>query len=198
MYFLLGALWACEILAIKEFFMPDLSLVHRMTAYTAWADDVMLRNAEQLSEAELSAPRDALFRSITGTFDHTLVVAEIFKAHIEGKSHPHTARHRDTVLPFDAVAGRLRAMNDHYVALARRWTETELAEVISFEFVGGGEGRMSREDILLHFVNHATYHRGFVSTLLFQLKTKGAASDLTVFLRDIWPEMSSRIGEAAQ
>ena len=174
--------------------MPDLSTVHRMTAYMAWADDVVLRNAEGLPDAELSAPRDALFKSIAGTFDHILVVAEIFRAHLEGRDHPHRARYRGETLPFPEVARRLRDMDEHYVGLARRWSEAELAETITFEFVGGGEGALTREDILLHLVNHATYHRGFVSTLLFPLKTKGAPNDLTVFLRDVWPDMSRAIG----
>ncbi len=178
--------------------MSDPSLTHRMTAYMAWADDVMLRNAEQLSEDDLSTPRDSLFKSITGTFDHTLVVAEMFKAHLEGKTHPHQTRSRAELLPFSEVAKRLRLMNDYYVALARKWTDAELAEVITFDFVGGGEGQMSREDILLHLVNHATYHRGFVSTLLFPLKTKGGASDLTVFLRDVWPDIAANLKETTQ
>lgn len=178
--------------------MPDLSLVHRMTAYMAWADDVMLKNAEQLPDSELTAPRDALFGSIAGTFDHTLVVGEIFRAHLEGRDHPHNARYRDEALPFPEVARRLREMNDYYVGLARTWTDAELAETITFEFVGGGEGAMTRENTLLHLVNHATYHRGFVSTLLYPLTIGGAASDLTVFLRDIWPEMSRAIREKAQ
>lgn len=178
--------------------MPDLSLTHRMSAYTAWADDVMLKTAEQLSEAELSAPRDALFKSIAGTFDHTLVVAEMFKAHLLGRTHSHTARHRAEALPFSEVAQRLRSMNDYYVSQAREWTNVELAEVIRFQFVGGGEGQMTREDILLHLANHATYHRGFVSTLLFPLKTKGSASDLTVFLRDVWPDMATKIKEIGE
>lgn len=170
--------------------MPDLSTVHRMTAYMAWADDVVLKNAEQLPDAELTAPRDALFGSVSGTFDHTLVVAEIFRAHLEGRDHPHRARHRADALPFPEVARRLRAMNTHYVELARRWTEDELSETVAFEFVGGGDGAMTREDILLHLVNHSTYHRGFVSTLLYPLKAKGGPNDLTVFLRDVWPAMS--------
>lgn len=170
--------------------MPDLSTVHRMTAYMAWADDVMLRNAQQLPDHEMMAPRDALFGSIAGTFDHLLVVGEIFQAHLEGRGHSHQARHRSQALPFPDVARRLRDMNDYYVGLARRWTEAELAEVIDFTIVGGGEGAMTREDILLHLVNHATYHRGFVSTLLYPRRVKGAATDLTVFLRDAWPEMS--------
>jgi len=34
-----------------------------MTAYMAWADDVMLTGADQLSDAELIAPREALFKT---------------------------------------------------------------------------------------------------------------------------------------
>ena len=177
--------------------MPDASTIHQMTAYMAWADDVMLRNAEQLSEAELMAPRDTLFGSIGATFDHILVVGEIFRAHLERRSHPHKARSRNEVLAFVDVAHRLRAMNDHYVSLARKLTNADLAEVMDFEFVGGGEGSMTREDILLHLVNHATYHRGFISTLIFPLETKIAASDLTVFLRDAWPALSPKAKETA-
>ena len=167
--------------------MPEFSTVHRMTAYMAWADDVMLNNAAELPEAELMAPRATLFTSIAGTFDHILVVEEMFRAHLEGRPHPHTARHRAESLAFPEVAERLRAMDQHFVALARRWTEAELAETVTFQFVGGGAGAMTREDILLHLVNHATYHRGFISTLLYPFKLDTAANDLTVFLRDVWP-----------
>ncbi len=170
--------------------MPKLSTIHRMTRYMAWADDVMLRNAQQLPAHELMAPRDALFGSIAGTFDHILVVGEIFQAHLEGRDHPHHARHRSQTLPFPDVARRLREMNDYYVGLARNWTEAELSDVIDFTFVGGGKGAMTREDILLHLVNHATYHRGFISTLLYPHRVNGGASDLTVFLRDAWPAIS--------
>ncbi|MEM1428348.1 MAG: DinB family protein [Pseudomonadota bacterium] len=173
--------------------MPQLSPIHRMVAYMAWADDVMLRTAEQLPEHVLTAERDTLFRSISGTFDHTLVVAEMFRAHLEGRSHPHRARHRARALPFPDVAAGLRAMNAHYVALAQGWTDADLAQPVHFTFVDGGPGCMSREDILLHLVNHATYHRGFVSTLLFPHRPKGASSDLTVFLRDVWPEIAGNL-----
>jgi len=162
-----------------------------MTAYMAWADDVMLKNVEQLPEMELTAPRNTLFKSISGTFDHTLVVGEIFLAHIEGRSHSYQARRRSVTLPFVDTAKRLRKMNNVYVELARTWTDAELAETIKFSFVGGGEGVMTREDILLHLVNHSTYHRGFVSTLLYPIKSDGAANDLTVFLRDVWSDISS-------
>lgn len=171
--------------------MTDRALVQRMTAYMKWADDVMLNNAALLPETEIAAPRDTLFATISGTFDHILVVEEIFRAHLEGRAHGFTARRRAEPLPFAEVATRLRAMDDHYVDLAGRWSEAELEEVVRFTFVGGGEGAMTRQDVLLHLVNHATYHRGFVSTLLYPLLNRTglemAGTDLTVFLRDVWP-----------
>ena len=51
-----------------SFFMPDHSTINYMTAYMAWADDLMLTSTEQLLDADLIAPRDALFTNITGTF----------------------------------------------------------------------------------------------------------------------------------
>ena len=167
--------------------MPDLSTEHRMTAYMAWANGVVLTNAERLPTEEIEAPRDALFGSIAGTFDHILVVAEMFRAHLEGRENPHTERRRKEALKFRDTAHRLRDIDRHLVALAREWSDEELAKTVGFAFVDGGNGAMTRSDILLHLVNHATYHRGFVSTLLYPIRSDGAASDLTVFLRDAWP-----------
>jgi len=170
--------------------MANRALVRKMVRYMDWADDVMLRNAALLPAGAFIADRDTLFGSISGTFDHVLVVAEIFQAHLEGRDHPHTTRHRTGTRSFETVAGALRAINRYYVTLADSLNEAELDEVVDFTFVGGGEGTMTRAEILLHLVNHATYHRGFVSTLMFPYKLDGKANDLTVFLRDAWPGLT--------
>ena len=44
---------------------------------------------------------------------------------------------------------------------------------------------MTRGEILLHLVNHATYHRGFVGDMLNQASVNPPPTDLTVFLRDV-------------
>ncbi len=177
--------------------MTAFSTIHRMTAYMAWADDVVLSNAERISDAELMEPRDALFNSIAGTFDHILVIAEIFWAHLAGRENPHRARRRSDLPPFSETASRLREIDSRYAAKAEKWTDTEVNETIKFVYVNGDEGAMTREDILLHLVNHATYHRGFVSTLLYPIIGDSAASDFTVFLRDIWPDVKRTIREDA-
>jgi len=41
--------------------------------------------------------------------------------------------------------------------------------------------------MLLHTVNHKTYHRGYVADLLYQAGSKPLVMDLAVFLRDVVP-----------
>jgi uncharacterized damage-inducible protein DinB len=43
---------------------------------------------------------------------------------------------------------------------------------------------MTRGDILLHVVNHKTYHRGWVADMFFQETARPPAMDLPVFLRE--------------
>ncbi len=43
---------------------------------------------------------------------------------------------------------------------------------------------MSRGEMIAHVVNHATYHRGFVADMMYQVPAMPPATDLPVFLRD--------------
>ena len=161
-----------------------------MTHYMAWANTVMLNSVSRLPPAEIVKPRQALFGSIVHTFNHILVIADIFRCHLDGTQHGYTARNTETSPPFEEVRERIEAMDRYYVQLADRLSTEELNETIRFTFVGGGDGAMTRLEILLHLVNHATYHRGFVSDMLSQVPFVGDANHLTVFLRDAWPRLA--------
>jgi uncharacterized damage-inducible protein DinB len=164
-------------------------VMRMMTHYMAWANRVMMNSVAKLPDAEISKPRQALFGTIAHTFNHILVIEDIFRAHLEGRKHDYTARTTKNAPPFAEVRKRLGAMDLYYVDLAERLPAEELAETVHFEFVGGGAGAMTRQEILLHLANHATYHRGFVSDMLFQIPFSADANDLTVFLRDAWPTL---------
>jgi uncharacterized damage-inducible protein DinB len=64
-------------------------------------------------------------------------------------------------------------------------TDAALEQKVNFTFVGGGQGVMTRGEILLHVVNHTTYHRGFVADLFYQIPALPPITDLPVFLRDV-------------
>ena len=56
---------------------------------------------------------------------------------------------------------------------------------------GGGNGAMTREEIFLHLVNHATYHRGFVNDMMYQVPAKPPSNDLPVYLREFAQSIST-------
>ena len=76
-----------------------------------------------------------------------------------------------------------RKLDEWYVS----YTDTlpELAEnvVINFELIGGRMGSMTRRDILLHVVNHGTYHRGNLTGMLYDCSVMPPATDYSVFLK---------------
>ena len=162
-------------------------VVHMMTHYMAWANKVVLNSASQLPPAEIVKPRQTRFGNIAHTFNHILVIEDIFRCHLEGRPHGYRARNTETSPPFEEVRSRLEAMDQYYVEFAERLSVEELNETIRFEYVGGGDGAMTRLEIMLHLVNHATYHRGFISVMFHQVPFKSGSDDLTVFLRDVWP-----------
>lgn len=75
-----------------------------------------------------------------------------------------------------------REMDRWFLDYAGRLPEPALAEVVRFGFIGGGDGAMTRRDILLHVVNHGTYHRGHVAAMMYQSAVAPPTTDLPVFL----------------
>ena len=73
-------------------------------------------------------------------------------------------------------------MDAWWVDYANALPETKQEEVVSFRFIGGGPGAMTRRDILLHVANHGTYHRGNVASMMYQAGTAPPTTDLPVFL----------------
>jgi uncharacterized damage-inducible protein DinB len=53
---------------------------------------------------------------------------------------------------------------------------------VTFRLVSGEAGAMTRAEILMHIVNHASYHRGWVSDLFFQIPAKPPTTDWNIFI----------------
>ena len=157
----------------------------RMLArYNAWADRLIHEAVAALPEGEAEKPRPTLFKNIVYTLNHNYVIDKIFQAHLEGREHGFTARNTTDYPPLVELSKAQLQIDQWYVDWSDRVTEAALDEVVNFTFVGGGEGAMTRAQILQHVVNHTTYHRGFVADMLYQIPVRAPTTDLPVFLRD--------------
>ncbi|WP_266181651.1 DinB family protein [Dyella humicola] len=159
--------------------------LHKLLRYRAWADQLTYDAVAALPEGAAEAVRATIFGNMLRTLSHTYVVDDIFQAHLQGRQHGYTSRNTPEPLVLDELWRRQQAMNDWYLGYAEALSPAQAVEEVTFQFIGGGEGRMSREEMILHVVNHATYHRGFVADMFYQVPAKPPATDLPVFLRDV-------------
>jgi uncharacterized damage-inducible protein DinB len=155
-----------------------------LTRYNAWANDVIFKAVSALPEGEAAKPRKSTFKNMVHTLNHGYVIDRIFQAHLEGRAHGYTARNTEAHPPLSDLWRAQQDLDRWYIGWSDTLSEARLAEKVRFAFVGGGEGVMSRGEILQHLVIHTGYHRGFVAQMMFEVPARPPVSDLTVFLRD--------------
>lgn len=169
--------------------MTDTRTARMLTRYNRWANDLIFAAVAALPAGEATKPRATLFRNMVHTLNHNYVIDRIFQAHLEGREHGYTARNTPDHPPLEELARAQRSLDDWYIAWSDSLTPAALEERLEFGFVGGGQGAMTRGEMLLHIVNHTSYHRGFVADLFFQVPARPPVTDLTVFLRDACPPL---------
>jgi uncharacterized damage-inducible protein DinB len=161
-----------------------LATLKMLVRYKAWANGLTYRSVMELPDGEALKQRQTRFGNMVHTLNHVFVVDDIFRHHLARRPHNYMARNTDHTPPVADLWRAVQDMDRWYIEHVDGWSEAMLDEVVRFEFVGGGDGEMSRQDIVLHVVNHATYHRGFVGDMMYQVPFTPPANDLPVFIRD--------------
>ena len=162
--------------------MLDPDGARTLARYKSWADDLTLNAVAVLPPGEAARERPTLFKSIIGTLNHSYVVDLIWQAHLEGREHGFTARNVMPHPELEALTVAQRRANEWLLAWSAAQSAASLREVVSFRQVSGEQGTMTRGEILLHIINHATYHRGWVSDLFCQVPQKPPTTDWNVYL----------------
>ena len=165
--------------------MLDTSGARRLARYNAWANEVLFDGMAALPPGELTKERPTLFKTMIGTMNHLFVIDLMWQAHLEGR--PHGFTRRDGVLHPDLAGLRQaqRTLDDWYRDWSAAQTAASLDEMVEFTLTTGNKGAMTRAEILLHVVNHSTYHRGWVCDLFFQVPARPPETDLPVFVREM-------------
>jgi uncharacterized damage-inducible protein DinB len=161
--------------------------VRQLLLYTLWADRICLKALEEVSGEDLARSTGTSFGSLLGTLAHMLQSQRLWLARFEGKTLER---------PFDT--GEFT----DWQSLVAAWSETS-AELGFFlaaltedqllseiHWTGSMSGPHARPlwQPLLHLVNHASYHRGQVVSLMRQMGYVPPSTDLIVFLLEQAPQ----------
>lgn len=153
-----------------------------LAAYKLWADTVFYAALAAWPECELQRTRPMLYDSIPGLLSHVYHMDIVWLSHLQGVQTNFTSRNPDSSLSFNSLRRRQELINNQLIEYVDTLSEEASEEPVHFSFIGGNKGTMSRFDIVQHQVNHASYHRGHVEGVFYQLAIEPPTTDLSVYL----------------
>lgn len=156
-----------------------------LTRYKAWADDRLFKALDGVSSDELTAKRPTILGTLLCALNHSYAMDLVWQAHLEGKEHGFTTRRPEIFSDVSGLGDAQREIDAWYINYAEGLDPAAGDSIVDFEFIDGGEGSMTRNEILLHVVTHSNYHRGHVSDMMCQIPIKPPVTDMPVFIREL-------------
>ena len=138
----------------------------QLAAYNKWANARLYEAALSLSEADYGRDVGAFFKSLNGTLNHLLVADRIWMKRLTGEGeHPDRL---DAIIHDDrrALAIARADEDDRIVRFVATLDDAALAGTLKYATTSGKPFEQNRADVLSHFFNHQTHHRGQAHTIL--------------------------------
>ena len=180
----------------------NLSDIDTLYAYNRWANLRMFGLLEKLSDEQFQASMTSSFPSIRESVFHILAAEWIWLKRWKGESprasQPVNAvslevwkevraagvappQQLQTVADLRALCDALEQERRQYL---RTLSEADLQAPLSYRDMSGNPNTQSLQHLMQHVVNHGTYHRGQVTTLLRQIGGETTSLDLIFFFRE--------------
>jgi uncharacterized damage-inducible protein DinB len=153
--------------------------------YNYWARDRMLDAAGRLTPEQYQRDLGSSFGSVHGTLVHIYSAEWIWCMRWQGKS-PAQALDPSTLPTLDALRAEWTALEASVRECVAQVGESGLDRVYEYRLLSGLPMRSPFWQMLQHVVNHGTYHRGQVTTMVRQLGAQPPqATDLIAFYRTL-------------
>ena len=153
--------------------------------YHYWARDRLLDAVEPLTPGQLTRDMGGSFRSVRDTLVHLCQVEWIWHARWTGAS-PAAPRHLpEEYRDLASIRALWTEQESRVRAFVEALGEVGLEREIDYRNMAGQPGRSAFWQMVQHLVNHASYHRGQVTTMLRQMgEAPPKSMDLIAFYRE--------------
>jgi uncharacterized damage-inducible protein DinB len=151
--------------------------------YDRWANSRILQAAAALTPEEFTRDLASSFPSVRDTLAHILGAEWLWLQRWLGSS--------PAALPSDwdiataaALSEKWREIEGEQQKFLSTLSGDSLATEVSYRNTAGKAYTSTMRQMLHHVINHSTYHRGQITTMLRQLGSVPPATDLIVFYRE--------------
>lgn len=152
--------------------------------YTAWATARVLDSVAALTSEELHRNLANSYGGVFGTLTHIFQGDSIWFDRLIGNTTGALAAYPPGA-NFAELSERWRALHARFVSWAEGLAPADWDRIVSYRNTKGEPFEQPVSRIILHMVNHATYHRGQITTLLRQLGREPIGTDLIYFYRSL-------------
>jgi uncharacterized damage-inducible protein DinB len=161
----------------------NLSDLQTMLDYHYWARDRLLEAVEPLTPEQFLKDLGSSFKSVRDTVAHLHAAEWAWHQRWIGPS-PTALLPHDRFADVAAVRAAWNETEGQVRDFVDRGGEANVEKVYRFKLLNGSEGSAPFWQMLQHLVNHASYHRGQVTTMLRQMGAQPAKSlDMIAFYR---------------
>jgi uncharacterized damage-inducible protein DinB len=148
--------------------------------YHRWATNLTVNAAKALTLEQFTQDLGSSFPSVRDTLAHVFTADRAWLGRLEGQAPP-----RANAGDFAELASLLEV----WEPVLTRWptvveTLGDPGRLIEYKSFAGEPFTNTLGQIVRHVVNHGTYHRGQVATMLRQLGAQAVSSDLIYFFRE--------------
>ena len=150
--------------------------------FNYWAKSKMIGALDALPEQELYKDLKTSFGGIHGTLVHICGAEDIWLSRFKGVFNQKFLNAADAP-DYVAVKKKWNTVEAGMRAYVLSLTEPRLLETFSFTNIKSEPVSNIRWQALQHLVNHSTYHRGQVTSMIRQLGGTPVSTDMIAFYR---------------
>src|SRR5687767_9233203 len=155
--------------------------VRTLVAYNRWASERMLADVHSLDAAELIRDLRTSFGSILGTVAHIFWAEWLWVRRWQGQS-PKQRLSMDAYRSLEDIEQPWREVIAEQERFVREVTDDQLERRIAYENALDERWEYPLALMIQHLVNHSSYHRGQIVTLLRQLGRTPRSTDMLVYI----------------
>jgi uncharacterized damage-inducible protein DinB len=150
--------------------------------YNLWANKALLEGLKKVDAAWLEQEHKSSFKSIKKTAFHIWDAEHVWLNRFKGQSLPFMTKDLPAETPIESfITGA-----EKFVEYVESQDESFFTGVTIFKDLSGKEHTMDNAGMLMHCMNHSSFHRGQIVTMIRSLGYEGELprTDMIVYLRE--------------
>lgn len=150
--------------------------------FNSWANRRAMESCAALTADQFTRDLGSSFKCVRDTLAHILGAEWVWLERWHGRS-PQGLLPAGEFSDYDSLRARWAEVDRDLTDFVASLTDDDLSRIYEYKTTAGVPQTSAAWQMLQHLVNHGSYHRGQIATMLRQLGAKAQSTDLIAFYR---------------